>query len=594
MPTYKAPLKDIHFVLNELLDIQSHYQTFAQGQALDEETMTAIIEEAAKFSENILAPLNEVGDREGCQWNDGNVTTPPGFKEAYDQFCAAGWTAISQPEEYGGQGLPGSLRSAIAEIQGSANHAWTMYPGLTAGGINTISAHADKETQDRYLPKLISGEWCATMCLTESHCGSDLGLLKTKAEPNADGTYNITGTKIFISSGDHDLTDNIIHIVLARLPDAPPGIKGISLFLVPKVMVNDDSSLGERNAVNCGSIEHKMGIHGNATCVMNFDGAKGYLISPPHKGMSCMFTFINESRLGVAMHALGHIEVSYQNALAYAKDRLQMRAPKRKNPDQPADPIIVHPDVRRMLLTQKALAEGGRMLNYFCAKQADFVRYSDDEEKIKHADALLSILTPIAKGFLSELGIEATNIGMQVLGGHGFISEWGQEQHVRDARILALYEGTSGIQGLDLLGRKILGTMGKALEPVIVTITEFTQANADHELVAQLQEKVNAWIQISQEIGGKAMQNPDEVNGAALDYLMFAGYTLLGYFWARAAVVAEAKLATGEGDAEFYKAKIATAKFYFARLLPRTQSHLACIRSGVDNLMALEEEAFAF
>ena len=476
---YKVPLKDIKFVTERILDMTTHYTQFTKGQNTDPETLEAIFEEAAKFCENEIQPLNKVGDEEGCKFDNGEVTTPTGFKEAYNSFVENGWPALTGPVEYDGQGMPESVGLVMMEMMIACNHSWSMYPGLSSGAIKTVYSHASQEIKDRFMPPMVAGKWTGTMCLTEPHCGSDLGLLKTYAEETGeDGVYNITGGKIFISSGEHDMADNIVHIVLARLPGAPEGIKGISLFVVPKFNVNDDGSIGDRNAVTCGSIEEKMGIHGNSTCVINFDSAKGYLISEPHKGMRAMFTFINESRLGVAMHGQAHSEVSFQKALAYAKDRVQFRTNPRKDESKPADPIIGHPDVRRMLLTQKAVAEGGRMLNMYCGKLVDIEQSPDfSEEQREHADTMLAVLTPIAKGFLSELSLEATNYGIQVLGGHGFVKEWGMEQEVRDARISQLYEGTTGIQGLDLLGRKILGSRGKVLKPLVKEVESFIKEN---------------------------------------------------------------------------------------------------------------------
>ena len=445
---------------------------------------------------------------------------------------------------------------------------------------------------------MVEGRWAGTMCLTEAHCGSDLGLLRTRATPRTDGTYDISGTKIFISSGDHDLTENIVHIVLARLPDAPEGVKGISLFLVPKLWVTkdgvaDDGTIGAANNVSCGSIEHKMGIHGNATCVINFDNSRGYLISAPHKGMAAMFTFINESRLGVAQQGHGHIEASFQGALRYARERLQMRAPIRALPDKPADPIIVHPDVRRMLLTQKAFAEGGRLFNYYLAQLVDLHHASDDAEERERAETELALLTPIAKGFLTEISLEATSNGVQIFGGHGFISEWGMEQEYRDTRITAIYEGTNGIQALDLLGRKILASGGQILQPFLRRIEKLCQQNhpeALQPLIQKLSENLKLWVALTQEIGATAVKNPDAVGAAAYDYLMMAGYTTLAYFWAESAVVATAAL--GNGDQDFYRAKLATAKFYFERILPRNISLAASIRSGSDNVMAIDDKMF--
>ena len=593
---YKVPLKDIKFVTERVLDMPTHYTKFTKGQNTDPETLEAIYEEAAKFCENELQPLNKVGDEVGCKFENGEVTTPPGFKEAYNSFVENGWPALTGPVEYDGQGMPESVGLIMMEMMIACNHSWSMYPGLSSGAIKTIYTHAPQEMKDRFMPPMVAGNWTGTMCLTEPHCGSDLGLLKTFAEETGeDGVYNITGSKIFISSGEHDLADNIVHIVLARHPGAPEGIKGISLFIVPKFNVNYDGSVGDRNAVNCGSIEEKMGIHGNSTCVINFDGAKGYLISEPHKGMRAMFTFINESRLGVAMHGQAHSEVSFQKALAYAKDRLQFRTKPRKDESKAADPIIGHPDVRRMLLTQKAFAEGGRMLNMYCGKLVDIEQSSDfsDSER-EHADTMLAVLTPIAKGFLSETSLEATNYGIQVLGGHGFVKEWGMEQEVRDARISQLYEGTTGIQGLDLLGRKILGTRGKVLKPLVKEVESFIKENRRNKFAKQLKPYMSTWESLTRSIGMSAMRNTDEVNAAAVDYLMMAGYTTVAFFWAKAAVEAEKAIAEGAPEPEFYKAKIATADFYFQRIMPRVLGHEAAIKNGMDSLMALEEENFVF
>jgi len=597
---YKVPLKDMKFVSEEVLDMPTHYSKFTKGQAAEPELLSAIFEEAAKFCENELEPLNKIGDEVGCKFDNGEVTTPPGFKEAYQSFVENGWPGLVGPTEYGGQGMPESVGLVMMEMMISSNHSWSMYPGLSSGAIKTIYTHASKELKDRFMPPMVAGSWTGTMCLTEPHCGSDLGLLKTYAVPDAesteDGAYKISGSKIFISSGEHDMGENIVHIVLARLPDAPRGIKGISLFLVPKFNVNTDGSLGERNGVSCGSIEEKMGIHGNSTCVINFDEAKGYLISEPHKGMRAMFTFINESRLGVAMHGQAHSEVSFQKALTYARDRVQFRAKPRVLPDKPADPIICHPDVRRMLLTQKAFAEGGRMLNMFCGQQVDIELSPDfsDEER-EEADTILAVLTPIAKGFLSETSMETTNYGIQVLGGHGFVKEWGMEQEVRDARISQLYEGTTGIQGLDLLGRKILGTRGKVLKPLMKKVEGFIKENKRHKHAKALKGYISTWESLTRSIGFSAMKSVDEVNAAAVDYLMFSGYVTLAYFWAEAAVAAEKALKKGGAlEEEFYKTKIATAEFYFSRIMPRTLAHEEAIKNGMSSMMDIDEANFAF
>lgn len=463
--------------------------------------------------------------------------------------------------------------------------------------MNTISEHGTPEQQDAYLTKLVSGEWTGTMCLTESHCGTDLGMLRTKAEPQADGTYKVTGTKIFISAGEHDMADNIVHIVLARLPDAPAGTKGISLFIVPKFLSAADGGVGERNAVNCGSIEHKMGIHGNATCVMNFDGATGYLIGPPNKGLNCMFTFMNTARLGTALQGLAHAEVAFQGGLKYARDRLQMRSlTGPKAPEKAADPIIVHPDVRRMLLTMKAFAEGTRAMVYFTAKQVDIVKYSEDPEQKKSADALLAFMTPIAKAFMTEVGFEAANHGVQIYGGHGFIAEWGMEQNVRDSRISMLYEGTTGIQALDLLGRKVLMTQGEALKGFTKIVHKFCQSNEGNEGVQEFVTPLAAlnkeWGELTLKVGMAAMKDREEVGAASVDYIMYSGYACLAYFWADMARLAAEKLAAGTADEAFYRAKIQTARFYFQRILPRTRTHVAAILSGAGNLMDMKEEDF--
>ncbi len=467
-----------------------------------------------------------------------------------------------------------------------------MYPGLSHGAMRTLALHGTDEQRATYLTKLVEGAWTGTMCLTEAHCGTDLGMLKTRAEPNADGSHTISGTKIFISAGEHDLADNIVHIVLARLPDAPEGTKGISLFIVPKFLPD-----GTRNKVFCGSLEHKMGIHGNATCVLNFDGAKGFLLGQANRGLNAMFTFMNRARLGTAVQGLCHAEFGYQKSLAYAKDRLQMRALSGpKNPAGPADPIIVHPDVRRMLLTQKAFSEGSRMLAYFTAQQLDIEDHSADEAAKQEAADLLAFLTPIAKAFMTEFGFECANLAMQCFGGHGYIAEWGVEQNVRDARIAMLYEGTTGIQALDLLGRKVLMTQGETLRRFTKLVHKFCKANADNAelkaLIDTLAQHNKEWGDLTMHIGLKAMENPEEVGAAAVDYLMYSGYICLAYFWARAAVRAQEILAAGTAEKAFYEAKIKTARFYFARLLPRTRTHFAAIHSGVDNLLAMEVEQF--
>ena len=597
MSDYKAPLRDLQFNLFELFDYEAHYQSLSGYEDVSAELVTTILNEFDKFCSNILSPLNAVGDKEGCTWSDGEVATPSGFKEAYRQYVEAGWPALANEPAYGGQGLPESLSIVLGEMRGTANWSWGMYPGLSHGAVNTIELHGTDSQKQRFLTPLVEGTWTGTMCLTEAHCGTDLGLLRTKAEAAADGSYQITGTKIFISSGEHDLTENIVHIVLARLPDAPIGVKGISLFIIPKFNVNDDGSMGERNTVRCGSIEHKMGIHGNATCVMNFDGARGYLLGEPNQGLQAMFTFMNTARIGTALQGIAHMELGYQKSLAYAKDRLQMRSVTGpKNPDGPADPIIVHPDVRRMLLTQKALSEGGRMMVAYTGKLVDVIECTTDEVEKKSAEDMLSFMTPIAKAFLTETGFESANLALQCFGGHGYIKECGVEQNVRDARIGMLYEGTTGIQALDFIGRKVLGSGGVLLQNFTREIHHFCKENAEvaelQEFIEPLQALNKKWGELTLHIGTKAMENADEAGAASVDYLMFSGYSCLAYFWAKAASKARAALAAENSEGEFYEAKLKTARFYYQRILPRTSTCEAAILSGADNVMSLEVEAF--
>ncbi|WP_139852932.1 acyl-CoA dehydrogenase C-terminal domain-containing protein [Acinetobacter pullicarnis] len=600
MPQYKAPLRDMQFVLHELLNAEEHYSKLpAFKDSVSRELVDQYLEAAADFCENELSPLNQVGDREGCRWNDGVVTTPTGFKEAYQKYIELGFPSLSVPEEHGGQGLPGSLATTISEMVGTANWAWGMYPGLSHGAVRTIEHHGSDEQKALYLPKLVTGEWTGTMCLTESQAGSDLGIIRAKAEPNADGSYAITGEKIFISAGEHDMADNIIHIVLARLPGAPKGTKGISLFIVPKFNVNADGSISDRNAVRCGSIEHKMGIHGNATCVINFDNAKGYLIGPENRGLYCMFTFMNTARIGTAVQGLSASESAFQGALAYAKDRLAMRSLSGpKFPEKEADPIIVHPAVRNMLLTQKAFAEGARALVYLLCQYSDIVEQGATEDERKAADNILSLLTPIAKAFLTETGSESAKHGVQVFGGHGFISEHGMEQIVRDTRIACLYEGTTEIQALDLLGRKVLQTQGAMLKDFTKIIHQFVESNKENadlkEFVEPLAALNKEWGDLTMQIGMRAMQSPDEVGAAAVDYLYFSGYVTLAYLWARMALVAQQQIAAGSTEVDFYNAKILTARFYFKKILPRVRSHVEVIAGGLEPLMALDPEHFAF
>jgi len=591
MPHYQPPLRDMHFVLHELHGVVPQLKALPAHADLDAETLNAVLEEGGKFAAEVVHPLNLVGDIQGCTLNPQthDVTTPEGFKAAYAQYVAGGWPALSCDPQYGGQGLPFVLNQCFYEMLNASNQAWTMYPGLSHGAYECLHAHGTPEQQRIYLPKLTSGEWTGTMCLTEPHCGTDLGMLRTKAEPLADGRYALSGQKIFISAGEHDMAANIVHLVLARLPDAPAGSKGISLFVVPKYQVKPDGSLGERNAIHCGGLEHKMGIHGNATCQMILDGAVGTLVGEPNKGLAAMFVMMNAARLGVGNQSLGLTEVAYQNALAYAKDRVQSRSlsgPKAK--DKPADPILVHPDVRRMLLTAKAYAEGGRALATYCALLIDQELHHPDDAVRKDSAELVALLTPIIKAFLTDNGFIATNACLQVFGGHGYIREWGMEQHVRDARINLIYEGTNTIQSLDLLGRKVLGNQGASLRKFGKRVAALMQECATDpamapyiQPLAQLSEQLTP---LTTELGLKALQNPDEVGAAAVDYLRLVGHWVMGYFWARMAQVALRARASGQTD-DFYASKLQTARFYFAQLFPETAMLLQRIRAGSDSLM---------
>ncbi|MDC5595686.1 acyl-CoA dehydrogenase C-terminal domain-containing protein [Acinetobacter baumannii] len=600
MPLYKAPLRDMQFVLHEMLQTEQNYQGLSKYQeSVNRELIDQYLEAAADFCENELAPINQNGDQEGCHLNQGVVITPKGFKEAYQKYAELGFTSLTADPEYGGQGLPTLLRIAISEMLCGSNWAWAMYPGLSHGAMRTIEHHGAEQQKQKFLTKLISGAWTGTMCLTESHAGSDLGLIRTKAEPNPDGSYSITGEKIFISAGEHDLSENIIHIVLARLPQAPTGTKGISLFIVPKFNVSDDGQVLDRNKVVCSAIEHKMGIHGNATCVLNFDGAKGYLIGPENRGLNCMFTFMNTARIGTAVQGLAASEISFQGALSYAKERLAMRSLSGpKYPDKNADPIIVHPAVRSMLMTQKAFSEGGRALAYFLAQHVDIVESSNDQEQQKHSDELLAFLTPIAKAFLTESGNESAKHGVQVFGGHGFIVEHGMEQIVRDARISTLYEGTTEIQSLDLLARKVLKSEGKLLKNMTDLIDQFISQHQSNEVLTPYLEKLaelkQQWLSLTKTIAEKAKHNPEEIGAASVDYLYFSSYVVFAYLWARMAQVAHEKLESGTQEEAFYKAKLTTAKFFYQKLLHRTQSHAASIESGAESVMELDQDAFAF
>ncbi len=595
MPSYTPPLRDLQFVMHEVLKVADEYKALPAYAEVDVDTINAVLEEGGKFASEVTFPLNISGDEEGCRLDreTHEVTTPKGFKEAYAKYVEGGWPALSGDPEFGGQGLPIVVSQAFYEMLNAANQAWTMYPGLTSGAYAALRTHGTPEQKKTYLPKLVSGEWTGTMCLTEPHCGTDLGLLRTKAEPQADGTYRITGNKIFISAGEHDLVPNIVHLVLARLPDAPKGSKGISLFIVPKFNVNPDGSLGARNGIHCGGLEHKMGIHGNATAQMVLDGAVGTLVGEPNKGLQAMFVMMNAARVGVGMQSLGLTEVAYQNALAYAKDRIQMRSLSgTKAKDKPADPIIVHPDVRKMLLTAKAYAEGGRALALWSAQLIDRELNHPDEKVRKDAGELVALLTPIVKAFLTDNGWIATSACLQVFGGHGYIKEWGMEQFVRDARINMIYEGTNTIQSLDLLGRKVLGNQGATLRKFGKLVAQLVEEEGVNEKMAEFINPIallgEQMTKFTTEIGFKGFQNPDEVGAAAVDYLRVAGHLVFGYLFARMAQVALREIAAGNAD-PFYKAKLQTARFYFARLFPETATLMRTARSGAKVLLDTDE-----
>ncbi len=596
MAQYTPPLRDMRFVMHEVLNVTDELKLLPRHADIDVDTINAVLEEGGKFAAEVAFPLNISGDEEGCTLDlaTHEVAPPKGFKAAYQQYVQGGWPALSCDPAFGGQGLPFVVNQCFYEMLNSANQAWTMYPGLSHGAYECLHTHGTPEQQATFLPKLTSGEWTGTMCLTEPHCGTDLGLLRTKAEPQADGSYKLTGQKIFISAGEHDLAPNIVHLVLARLPDAPAGSKGISLFVVPKFNVTPEGGIGTRNPIFCSALEHKMGIHGNATCQMMLDGAVGTLVGQPHKGLAAMFVMMNAARLGVGNQGLGLTEVAYQNAVAYAKDRQQMRSLSGvKNPDQPADTIIHHPDVRKMLLTARAYAEGGRALAIYIALMLDKEVSTDDEDERKDAADQVALLTPIVKAFLTDNAWLATSHCMQVFGGHGYIKEWGMEQHVRDARINMIYEGTNTIQSLDLLGRKVLGDNGKRLKAFGKLIAEFVEAEGTDEAMqefinplADLGDKVT---KLTTELGMKAFGNADEVGAAAVDYLRVVGHLVFAYFFARMAKVALQK--QGSGD-PFYTAKLHTARFYFAKLLPETATLIRTARAGLAPLMAMEEALF--
>lgn len=601
MPVYKAPLRDMRFLISEVFDFETHYKTLPNGQEATPDMVDAILGEMAKLCENTIAPLYQSGDSEGCTLKDGKVSTPKGFKEAYQAYVAGGWQGLSHPAEYGGQGLPMSLNLFKQEMLGAANWSFAMYPGLSLGAMNTIQLHGSKQQKDIYLSKLTEGAWAGTMCLTEPQCGTDLGQVKTRAEPCEDGSYRITGTKIFISSGEHDLTENIVHIVLARLPDAPKGTRGISLFIVPKYL---PGHIGESNGVSCGALEKKMGIKASATCVMNFDDATGFLLGPANQGLECMFTFMNSARIGTACQGIAHAELAYQGSLPYARERRSMRALSgKKDPDAVADALIHHGDVRRMLLKQKAIAEGGRAMIYFAAQYADHMIsgiLENDKAKYDHWDGELGFLTPILKGFLTEKGLEAANDAMQVFGGHGYIREHGMEQIARDARIATLYEGTTGIQALDLLGRKVLlSSRGKCVRDFSKHLLRFARRNLGDSTLRPFAWKLlkiaTHWNYLTTRIMLAAARDRDMVSTASYDFLMYSGYAMMAYFWALQAKVAKQKLAQGGLEpAEFYQAKIATAEFFFDRMLPSARGHAKAALKPTRTTMQLPPAHFSF
>ncbi|MBG4711153.1 acyl-CoA dehydrogenase C-terminal domain-containing protein [Pseudomonas aeruginosa] len=593
MPEYNAPLRDMRFLLNDVFDAPALWQRLPRlAERIDADTADAILEEAAKVTGGLLAPLNRSGDEEGAQWQDGAVRTPAGFREAYATYAEGGWVGLTGNPAHGGMGMPKMLAVQFEEMMYAANASFSLYSTLSAGACLALDAHGSEELKNRYLPNMYAGTWAGSMCLTEPHAGTDLGIIRTKAEPQADGSYRISGTKIFITGGEQDLTENIIHLVLAKLPDAPAGSRGISLFLVPKFLVGDDGALGARNAVHCGSIEHKMGIKASATCVMNFDGASGWLVGEVNKGLAAMFTMMNYERLSIGIQGIGCAEMSYQSAVAYARERLQSRAPTGPVArDKAADPIIVHPDVRRMLLTMKALTEGGRAFSTYVGQQLDLAKYAEDQEERSQAEALVALLTPVAKAFFTDTGLESCVLGQQVFGGHGYIREWGQEQLVRDVRIAQIYEGTNGIQALDLMGRKVVANGGLFLSIFSREVRAFAAgANAElAEFVTPLLTALDLLANLTQGIVARAGNDPREIGAASVEYLHLFGYTAYAYLWAR---MAAAALRQREADPAFHDGKLATARFYFARILPRVHSLAAAVEAGSESLYGLEAEQF--
>lgn len=599
MAEYKAPLRDMQFLLKDVFEADKLWARLpGVADVVDPETADAILEEAAKIANEVLAPLNREGDEQGSKWEDGNVTPPEGFAEAYQTYIEGGWNGLGGNPEFGGMGMPKTLVGQFEEmIQGSCM-SFGLAPMLTAGACLSINAHATQELKEKYLPNMYSGVWSGAMDLTEPHAGTDLGIIRTKAEPNADGSYNITGTKIFITWGEHDMAENIIHLVLAKLPDAPKGPKGISLFLVPKFLVNEDGSLGERNDFSCGSIEKKMGIKGSATCVMNYDGAKGWLVGEPNQGLACMFTMMNYERLAVGIQGIGAAEASYQSAVEYARDRLQSRSPTGvKQPEKVADPIIVHPDVRRMLLTMKAYTEGGRAFSTYTSAWLDRYKFTEDAEEKKLAEGMVALLTPVAKAFLTDKALESAIAGQQVFGGHGFIREWGQEQHVRDIRITQIYEGANGIQALDLMGRKIAMNGGAIYKIFADEMKAFAAENESDAAMAEFVEPLKVAIanldELTAHVLEAAKNDPNEIGSASVEYLHVFGLTAHAYMWAKMVKVSLAKIAEGDTSG-FYSSKVSTARFYFKRLLPTYEGLTSSVKNGAEVLFELDEESFIF
>ncbi|MBV8573537.1 MAG: acyl-CoA dehydrogenase C-terminal domain-containing protein [Acetobacteraceae bacterium] len=596
MQVYKAPLRDMQFVLHELHDSDS-LSKLPGFEEMTPELFDSVLEEAAKFVEQVLLPLNMSGDEEGCRLENGVVRTPNGFREAYAQYREAGWTALGSDPQFGGQGLPESVGKLVEEMVCAANVSFALYPGLSFGAYRAISAHGTKEQQELYLPKLVDGTWSGTMCLTEAHCGTDLGLVRTRAVPQPDGSYRISGDKIFISAGEHDLTENIVHLVLARIQGGPSGIKGISLFIVPKLLPSADGTPGARNGVTCTAIEHKMGIKASATCQLTFEDATGWLVGEPHKGMHAMFTMMNTERLSVGVQGLGLAEAAYQSAVAYAKDRLQGRSlTGSKHPDKPADPIIVHPDVRRMLMTMRAYAEGCRALGGWVSRELDRMERSADPEERHRAEDFSALMTPIVKALFTDLGFETANLAVQVYGGHGYVRDHGVEQYVRDARICMIYEGTNGIQALDLVGRKLPANAGRLLRTFFQPVSEYIETLKDHpEMGALVQSLARAFgtLQLATEhIAQAGTRDPEEAGAAATDYLRLFGVVALGFMWTRTAEIAARKRGAAKGDARFYEAKLTTARFYMERILPQAGALYLSIKAGKAAMMALKEEAF--